>query len=48
MTAKKRVLLVDDDRDSVFALTAMLARHDFEVVTAADAVSASTAGGRLS
>jgi CheY-like chemotaxis protein len=40
MTAKKRVLLVDDDHDFVLVLTAILARHDFEVVTAADAVSA--------
>ena len=40
MTAKKCVLLVDDDRDFVLAITALLARHDFAVVTAGDAVSA--------
>jgi CheY-like chemotaxis protein len=40
MTAKNRILVVDDDVDVVFALTAILARHGYEVVTAGDAVSA--------
>jgi CheY-like chemotaxis protein len=36
----KRILVVDDDRDFVVSLAMLLRRHGYNVVTAADAVSA--------
>lgn len=36
----KRILVVDDDRDFVVTLAMLLRRHGYDVVTAADAVSA--------